>query len=95
MNNLINNINYTISLLYKLYMLFSIIFYNIYLVKYLIIIPTSRLLNLTYSHVKIVLLLIILASVMFSFPDQNTVKRVIKALPRVGVGIKYGLPQTR
>ncbi|CAH1724102.1 unnamed protein product [Aphis gossypii] len=34
-------------------------------------------------------------SVMFSFPDQNTVKRVIKALPRVGVGIKYGLPQTR
>lgn len=38
---------------------------------------------------------LLLASVMFSFPDQNTVKRVIKALPRVGVGIKYGLPQTR
>nr|CAI5849660.1 unnamed protein product [Callosobruchus analis] len=35
------------------------------------------------------------ASIMFSFPDQNTVKKVIKALPRVGVGIKYGIPQTR
>lgn len=32
---------------------------------------------------------------MFAFADQNTVKRVIKALPRVGVGIKYGIPQTR
>lgn len=32
---------------------------------------------------------------MFAFPDQTTVKRVIKALPRVGVGIKYGIPQTR
>ncbi|XP_076273573.1 A kinase anchor protein rugose isoform X3 [Rhynchophorus ferrugineus] len=34
-------------------------------------------------------------SIMFAFPDQNTVKKVIKALPRVGVGIKYGIPQTR
>ncbi|XP_014250382.1 neurobeachin isoform X2 [Cimex lectularius] len=34
-------------------------------------------------------------SIMFAFPDQSTVKRVIKALPRVGVGIKYGIPQTR
>ncbi|KAI5737943.1 hypothetical protein M8J77_001005 [Diaphorina citri] len=34
-------------------------------------------------------------SIMLAFPDQATVKRVIKALPRVGVGIKYGLPQTR
>jgi hypothetical protein len=32
---------------------------------------------------------------MFAFPDQATVKKVIKALPRVGVGIKYGIPQTR
>lgn len=32
---------------------------------------------------------------MFAFSDQNTVKKVIKALPRVGVGIKYGIPQTR
>ncbi|XP_050512606.1 neurobeachin isoform X2 [Diabrotica virgifera virgifera] len=34
-------------------------------------------------------------SIMFAFPDQMTVKKVIKALPRVGVGIKYGIPQTR
>lgn len=34
-------------------------------------------------------------SIMFAFPDQHTVKKVIKALPRVGVGIKYGIPQTR
>ena len=32
---------------------------------------------------------------MFAFSDQNTVKKVVKALPRVGVGIKYGIPQTR
>jgi hypothetical protein len=32
---------------------------------------------------------------MFAFPDQATVKKVIKALPRVGVGVKYGIPQTR
>ena len=35
------------------------------------------------------------ASILFAFPDQATVKKVIKALPRVGVGIKYGIPQTR
>ena len=35
------------------------------------------------------------AAVMFAFPDQATVKKVINALPRVGVGVKYGLPQTR
>lgn len=35
------------------------------------------------------------ASILFAFPDQMTVKKVIKALPRVGVGIKYGIPQTR
>ena len=34
-------------------------------------------------------------SIMFAFPDQTTVKKAIKALPRVGVGIKYGIPQTR
>ena len=32
---------------------------------------------------------------MFAFSDQTTVKKVVKALPRVGVGIKYGIPQTR
>lgn len=34
-------------------------------------------------------------SVMFAFPDNQTVKKVVKALPRVGVGIKYGISQTR
>lgn len=35
------------------------------------------------------------ASILFAFSDQATVKKMIKALPRVGVGIKYGIPQTR
>lgn len=35
------------------------------------------------------------AAVMFAFPDHGTVKKVINALPRVGVGIKYGLQQAR
>ncbi|KAM3616421.1 uncharacterized protein V6R79_017627 [Siganus canaliculatus] len=34
-------------------------------------------------------------SVMFNFPDQATVKKVIYSLPRVGVGTSYGLPQAR
>lgn len=34
-------------------------------------------------------------SVMFAFCDYQTVKKVVKALPRVGVGIKYGIAQTR
>ncbi|KAF2368092.1 PH-BEACH domain [Trinorchestia longiramus] len=34
-------------------------------------------------------------SVFFAFADTATVRRVVKALPRVGVGIKYGIPQTR
>ncbi|XP_028976570.2 neurobeachin a isoform X9 [Esox lucius] len=34
-------------------------------------------------------------SVMFNFPDQGTVKRVVYCLPRVGVGTSYGLPQAR
>jgi hypothetical protein len=40
-------------------------------------------------------LVYVAASIMFAFPDQATVKKVIKALPRVGVGVKYGIPQTR
>ena len=32
---------------------------------------------------------------MFAFPDHATVKKVISALPRVGVGVKYGLNQSR
>uniref|UniRef100_A0A8C2FPA2 Neurobeachin n=1 Tax=Cyprinus carpio TaxID=7962 RepID=A0A8C2FPA2_CYPCA len=34
-------------------------------------------------------------SVMFNFPDQATVKKVVYSLPRVGVGTSYGLPQAR
>lgn len=34
-------------------------------------------------------------SILFAFPDQHTLRKVIKALPRVGVGIKYGIQQTR
>lgn len=34
-------------------------------------------------------------SIMFAFDSQKTVKRVVKSLPCVGVGIKYGIPQTR
>ncbi|XP_059821003.1 lipopolysaccharide-responsive and beige-like anchor protein [Hypanus sabinus] len=34
-------------------------------------------------------------AVMFNFPDQATVKKVVNSLPRVGVGTGFGLPQTR
>uniref|UniRef100_A0A8C6SE64 Neurobeachin n=1 Tax=Neogobius melanostomus TaxID=47308 RepID=A0A8C6SE64_9GOBI len=34
-------------------------------------------------------------SVMFNFPDQATVRKVVQSLPRVGVGTSYGLPQSR
>ncbi|XP_054709390.1 neurobeachin-like [Uloborus diversus] len=34
-------------------------------------------------------------SIMLAFMDHMTVKKVVKALPCVGVGIKYGIPQTR
>ncbi|XP_065209719.1 neurobeachin isoform X2 [Planococcus citri] len=47
------------------------------------------------QNVAIEIFLASRTSIMFAFSDQNTVKRVIKALPRVGVGIKYGIPQTR
>jgi len=33
--------------------------------------------------------------VMFKFADQQTVRRVVRALPPVGVGTYYGIPQTR
>ncbi|XP_072155979.1 neurobeachin isoform X4 [Bemisia tabaci] len=47
------------------------------------------------QNVAIEIFLASRTSVMLAFPDQATVRRVIKALPRVGVGIKYGIPQTR
>ncbi|XP_069711454.1 lipopolysaccharide-responsive and beige-like anchor protein isoform X2 [Phaenicophaeus curvirostris] len=34
-------------------------------------------------------------AVMFNFPDQGTVKKVVNCLPRVGIGTIFGLPQTR
>ncbi|VDN07726.1 unnamed protein product [Thelazia callipaeda] len=34
-------------------------------------------------------------AVMFAFADENTVRKVVDFLPRVGVGVKYGLPQNR
>nr|XP_058950691.1 neurobeachin-like [Pocillopora verrucosa] len=34
-------------------------------------------------------------SVVFKFADQQTVRKVIRALPPVGVGTYYGIPQTR
>ncbi|KAF1574462.1 UNVERIFIED_CONTAM: Neurobeachin, partial [Eudyptes robustus] len=34
-------------------------------------------------------------AVMFAFPSQDLVKAVVDHLPRVGVGVKYGLPQSR
>ncbi|XP_060830238.1 neurobeachin isoform X15 [Bombus pascuorum] len=47
------------------------------------------------QNVAIEIFLASRTSILFAFPDQTTVKKVIKALPRVGVGIKYGIPQTR
>lgn len=35
------------------------------------------------------------AAIMFAFPNQEIVKKVVEYLPRVGVGVKYGLPQSR
>lgn len=34
-------------------------------------------------------------SVMFAFPDFDTVKKVVRYLPPVGVGVKYGIAQSR
>lgn len=47
------------------------------------------------QNVAIEIFLASRTSILFAFPDQHTVKKVIKALPRVGVGIKYGISQTR
>ncbi|KAF7991664.1 hypothetical protein HCN44_010465 [Aphidius gifuensis] len=47
------------------------------------------------QNVAIEIFLASRTSILFAFQDQLTVKKVIKALPRVGVGIKYGIPQTR
>lgn len=56
--------------------------------------------NSVYFDCKATVLLYFLfacltASVMFKFADQQTVRRVVRALPPVGVGTYYGIPQTR
>lgn len=45
--------------------------------------------------VVVVVFLNFSASVMFKFADQQTVRKVVRALPPVGVGAHYGIPQTR
>ncbi|OQV18754.1 Neurobeachin [Hypsibius exemplaris] len=35
------------------------------------------------------------SSVMFAFNDHAAVKKVVRALPAVGIGTKYGIPQSR
>lgn len=35
------------------------------------------------------------AAIMFAFANEDTVRKVVEYLPRVGVGVKYGLPQSR
>jgi hypothetical protein len=34
-------------------------------------------------------------SVMFAFPDKQIARKIVNVLPKVGVGMRYGLPQTR
>ncbi|KAE9419817.1 hypothetical protein Angca_008986, partial [Angiostrongylus cantonensis] len=47
------------------------------------------------QNVALELFLATRTAVMFAFPDQETVRDVVYQLPRVGVGVKYGLPQSR
>lgn len=56
----------------------------------------STLLYYISNHIHYLIFTFFLtASVMFNFPDQATVKKVVNSLPRVGVGTSYGLPQAR
>ncbi|KAL3880046.1 hypothetical protein ACJMK2_032318, partial [Sinanodonta woodiana] len=48
-----------------------------------------------HQNVAIEIFLSNRTAVMFALPDHATVKKVINALPRVGVGVKYGLGQAR
>uniref|UniRef100_A0A1I7XJ72 BEACH domain-containing protein n=1 Tax=Heterorhabditis bacteriophora TaxID=37862 RepID=A0A1I7XJ72_HETBA len=47
------------------------------------------------QNIALELFLATRTAIMFAFTDQETVKRVVYQLPRVGVGVKYGLPQSR
>ncbi|KAM7540694.1 hypothetical protein Aperf_G00000021466 [Anoplocephala perfoliata] len=45
-------------------------------------------------HVALEIFLTTRSSVMFALPDEPTVRRVVYALPPVGIGIRYGAPQS-
>ncbi|KAI6202519.1 Rugose [Aphelenchoides besseyi] len=47
------------------------------------------------QYVALELFLASRTAIMFAFPNQEIVKKVVEYLPRVGVGVKYGLPQNR
>ncbi|KAI6219615.1 hypothetical protein M3Y99_01645100 [Aphelenchoides fujianensis] len=47
------------------------------------------------QYVALELFLASRTAIMFAFPNQDVVRKVVEYLPRVGVGVKYGLPQTR
>ncbi|CAD6185949.1 unnamed protein product [Caenorhabditis auriculariae] len=47
------------------------------------------------QNVAIEMFLASRTAVMLAFSDEETVKKVVYQLPRVGVGVKYGLPQSR
>ncbi|VDO10393.1 unnamed protein product [Rodentolepis nana] len=45
-------------------------------------------------HVALEIFLTTRTSVMFALPDEAIVRRVVYALPPVGIGIRYGVPQS-
>lgn len=45
-------------------------------------------------HLRIYFYVPSLASVMFALPDESTVRRVVYALPPVGIGVRYGASQS-
>ncbi|KAI1725268.1 beige/BEACH domain-containing protein [Ditylenchus destructor] len=47
------------------------------------------------QYVALELFLASRTAIFFAFADQQEVKKVVDHLPRVGVGVKYGLPQSR
>ncbi|KAK5964611.1 hypothetical protein GCK32_014708, partial [Trichostrongylus colubriformis] len=47
------------------------------------------------QNIALELFLATRTAIMFAFENQETVRNVVYQLPRVGVGVKYGLPQSR
>ncbi|KAL5112762.1 Lipopolysaccharide-responsive and beige-like anchor protein [Taenia crassiceps] len=45
-------------------------------------------------HVALEIFLTTRSSVMFALPDESTVRRVVYALPPVGIGVRYGVTQS-